>query len=156
MMSQGFKRGSRWRTNSPEYLFFYLIQNFQVATCSTSPDMKTVFHKWPYGRFLDIHSNLERKKFLRTNQGSNFSEGSFTNRDNVRAPIKFRRESQPQHLKRWFFLKDRPINFHINSKSITRPLKRNQTSFSSIETNKPLHAPVHSISQVRFTFRSQF
>ena len=115
MMNQGFKRGSRWRTNSPEYLFFYLIQNFQVATCSTSPDMKTVFHTWPYGRFLDIHSNLERKKFLRTNQGSNFSEGSFTNRDNVRAPIKFRRESQPQHLKRWYFLKNKPIHFHINS-----------------------------------------
>ena len=47
-----------------------------------------------YGRFLEIHSNLRRKKLHRTNQGSNFLGGSFSNRDNVRAPIQFRRESQ--------------------------------------------------------------
>ena len=34
---------------------------------------------------------------------------------NVRVPIQFSRESQPQQLKRWFFLKNRPIHFHINS-----------------------------------------
>ena len=31
---------------------------------------------------------------------SNNLGGSFSNRDNVRAPNQFRRESQPQHLKR--------------------------------------------------------
>ena len=65
--------------------------------------MTTVFHAWPYGRFIEIQSNLRRKKLHRTNQGSNFLGGSFSNRDNVRAPIQFRRESQPQHLKRWIF-----------------------------------------------------
>ena len=58
---------------------------------------------------------LSRKKLHRTNQGSNFLGGSFSNRDNVRAPIQFRRESQPQHAKRRFFLKSRPIHFHINA-----------------------------------------
>ena len=45
------------------------------------------------------------------NQGSNFPEGSLSNRDNVRTPIQFRRESDPQHLKRWLFLKADPSFF---------------------------------------------
>ena len=56
--------------------------------------MTTVFHAWPYGRFLEIHSNLKRKRLHKTSQGSNFLKGSFSNRDNVRDPIQFRRESQ--------------------------------------------------------------
>ena len=36
-----------------------------------------------------------------------------SNRDNVTAPIQFRR--QFQHLKRGFWIKDRPINLHLNS-----------------------------------------
>ena len=66
------------------YLFLYLIQQFQVATRSTSPDMTTVFHTWPYGRF--IQSNLRRKKLHRTNQGSNFLGGSFSNRNCLQMP----------------------------------------------------------------------
>ena len=58
-----------------------------------------------------MQSNLRRKKFHRTNHGSNFLGGSFSNRENVRIPIQFRRESQPQYLKRSFFLKKRPIIF---------------------------------------------
>ena len=45
------------------------------------------------------------------NQGSNFLGGSFSNRDNVRAPIQFRRESQPQHLKSWFISRTDPSIF---------------------------------------------
>ena len=33
------------------------------------------------------------------NQGSNLLGESFSNTDNVRVPIQFRRESQPEHLK---------------------------------------------------------
>ena len=57
--------------------------------------MATVFHAWPDDRFIEIQSNLRRMKFHRTNQGSNFLGGTFRNRDNVRDPIQFRRESQP-------------------------------------------------------------
>ena len=41
----------------------------------------------------------------RTNQGFNFLVGSSGNRDDVRAPIQFRREILPKYLKRLFFLK---------------------------------------------------
>ena len=79
-MSQGFKGGSKWRTNIPAYPFLYLLQQFQVATRSTSPDMTTVFHTWSYGRFIEIQSNLRRKRLHRTNQGSSTgsSRGSST------------------------------------------------------------------------------
>ena len=43
------------------------------------------------------------------------------------SPIKFRRESQPPHFKRWYFHKNRPIHFHINSTSVIRPV--NETSW---------------------------
>ena len=76
--------------------------------------------------YRDIQSKL---KLLR---------GSFNNRDNVWTPIQFRTKSQPQHPKRWFFLNNRPIHFHINSTSVIRPAKQNQLSFSSLEINKPL------------------
>ena len=63
----------------------------------------------------------------------------------MRASIQFRRESQHQHLKRRFFLKNRPIHFYINSTSVIRLVKRNQLSFSSNETNKPLLATVQCL-----------
>ena len=87
--------------------------------------MTTVFHAWPYGRFIEIQSKFRRKKLHRTNEGSNFLGGSFSNRDNVRVPIQFRRKSQPQHLKSWFFLKNRSIHFDINSISVIRLVNRN-------------------------------
>ena len=59
------------------------------------------------------------------------------NNNNNKSPIQFRRESQPHHLKRLSFLKNRPISFHINSTSVIRPVKWNQLSFSSIKINKP-------------------
>ena len=61
--------------------------------------MTIVFHAWSYGRCIEIQSNLMRKKLHRMNQGFNFIGGSFTNRNNVRAPIQFRRERQAKHLK---------------------------------------------------------
>ena len=62
-----------------------------------------------YSRFIEIQSNLRRKKLHRINQGSNFLGSSFSNRDNAKAPTQFRRENQQQHLKRLFF-KNRPIH----------------------------------------------
>ena len=80
---------------------------------SNNPDMPAVFHTCPYGKFIEIQNNVRRKKLHRTNQDSNYLGGSFSKRDTVRAPIQFRREIQSQHHKRWFFLKSRPIHFHI-------------------------------------------
>ena len=58
---------------------------------------------------LQIQSNLRKKKLHKTNQGSNFSNFSSGNRNSVSAPTQLRRESQAKHLKRCFFLKNRPI-----------------------------------------------
>ena len=135
---------------------FVAFPQFQVANRSTSPDMATVFHAWPCGRFIEIQRNLRRKNLHRTNQSSNFLGGSFSNRDYVRAPIQFGRENQPQHLQRWFFLKNRPIHSHISSTSVTRSIKQNQSRFSSNEINKPLPALVQSVSKIKFKFRSRF
>ena len=55
--------------------------------------MTTVFHAWPNCRFTEIQSNLRRKKLHKTNQGFNFLGGSFSNKDNVRAPIEFKEGS---------------------------------------------------------------
>ena len=45
---------------------------------------------------------------------------------------------------------------HQQHRRYYRLVKQNQLSFSSIEINKPLPAQVHSPSQIRFKFRSQF
>ena len=63
--------------------------------------MTTVFHAWPYGRLIEIQSNLRRKKLHRTNQGSIFLGGTFSNRYNVRAPTQFRK-TNPSNLKEDF------------------------------------------------------
>ena len=57
--------------------------------------MTTVFHARLHDRFIEIQNKLRRKKLHRTTQGSNFLGDGFSSRDNVRAPIQFRRERQP-------------------------------------------------------------
>ena len=61
--------------------------------------MTTIFRARSYGRFMNVQSNLRRKKNHRMNQGSNFLGRSFSNRDNARVPMQFRRERQPSILK---------------------------------------------------------
>ena len=61
--------------------------------------MMAVFHTSLCGIFIEIQSNLSGKKLHRTTKGSSFLVGIFSNKDNIRAPIQFRRESQPQHPK---------------------------------------------------------
>ena len=103
-----------------------------------------------------IHRDTEQpqgKKFHRTIKSSNILRASFSKRDNLLVPIQIRREIQPQDLKRIFFLKNRLVQFHI---SVIKPVKRDQSSFFNIEVNKQLPAPVYSVSQIRFKFKSQF
>ena len=86
---------------------------------------------------LNKQRNLKRKKLYRTNEGSTFPGGSFGHKNNVRAPVQYRREIQRQHLKRWFCPKKRIIHFHRSNKT--------NSVFSSIKINKPLPGPVHSV-----------
>ena len=91
--------------------------------------MTKVFHVWSYGSFIEIHSNLRRKKLYRMNHGPNFLGDNFSNRDNVRASIQFRRESQPQHLKIWFFFKNRPISIPTSAASVLLDLQTKPVEF---------------------------
>ena len=127
----------------------------QVAARSTNPDMTTVFHVRPYGKIVETQSNLWRKQSHRMNQVTNFGRTSFCNRAYIRASIQFRRERQSQHLKRCFFINNRPVDFHISSTSFIRLIKQNRLSFSSLRINKPFPTPVQTISKIRFKFRSQ-
>ena len=83
-------------------------------------------------------------KLYKANQGSNVLGANFSNGDNVKVPFQFRRETESQHLTRFFF-ENRPIYFHINSTRVIRLVKQNKLVFSSIEINKPLPAPVYSV-----------
>ena len=91
--------------------------------------MTTIFHPWSYSIFTEIQSNLGRKKIhklqgfigitgcIHKNQGCNLHGDSFSNRGNLWAPIQLGREIQPQNLKRWFLLKNKPIHFQKMSNS---------------------------------------
>ena len=72
--------------------------------------MKTVFHAWPYGRFIEIKRNLRRKKLHRANQGSNFLEGNLAI-DNVRAQSNLEETVNPSILKDDFSLRTDPSTF---------------------------------------------
>ena len=93
-----------------------------------------MFHTWSYGIFVDIHSNLRRKKIHRTNERSNFLVGTFSSQDNVRAQIQFRNESQPQHLKRWFFLRNRPSIFTSIAPAFLDKLNETSSVFPALKS----------------------
>ena len=104
-----------------------------------------------------LKCNLRSKKLRRTNQRYHFLEGSFINRDNATAAIQFRRERQPWYLKNDFFSRTHPSTFTSIAPvsnplvSVSKaPLKRIKMTFIRIEINKPLPAPVYSVSWIRF------
>ena len=103
--------------------------------------MATVFHTKLDGTFIQLQSNLGKKKLHRTNQVSNVLGGSFSNRDNVRAPFQFRREKHPGTLKNHFSARTDPLIF-IQCYSTG---KRNKLDFSSTEINKLLPSPVQCL-----------
>ena len=88
-MSQVFKERSQVK-DQQSYISVFVFFLTIIAATKTSPNMTTVFHARLHGRFVEIKSNLRRKKLYRTNQNSVFLEGSFNNRD-VITPIQFRR-----------------------------------------------------------------
>ena len=73
--------------------------------------MTTVFHVWLNGRFIEIESNLRRKKLYRINQGYNFLGGNFNNRDNVRAQPNLEKKVNPSILKGNFSSRTKPSIF---------------------------------------------
>ena len=83
------------------------------------------------------------------NQGSNFRGANSSNRDNVRGE-----KDNPSIIKDGF-PQEEPHPLSLQQHQSYKRFKRSQLTFSSIKINKPLPAPVHSILQIRFKFRSQ-
>ena len=109
--------------------------------------MTTVFYARLYCRFIEMQSNPRGKKFHRTNQGSNFLGGSFSSGDNVSIPIQFRRESQLQHLKRFW------LNFDVEPRVQVRQQRKDQQSnifvfvaYLTIPSSDQQHHPRHDSS----------
>ena len=70
------------------YIFVFVLFLTILSTArSTIPDMTAVFHACLYERFIEMQSNLRRKKLHTTNQGSNFPGDSFRDRGKVRTSI---------------------------------------------------------------------
>ena len=117
---------------------------------NNSTDMTTVFGTWSYGSFIKVKSSLRRKKVHRMNQGSHFLKSSFSNRDSVRAPIQFRRERQSQHhfFKKMILLQEQIHPFLHQQHQSSKLFKRTKLSFSSIEINNPLLAPIYSVHRL--------
>ena len=61
--------------------------------------MTTVSHTWTYGRLIEYRASSGERNFMERIKAQIFLEVVLAT-DNVRAPIQFRRESQPKHLKR--------------------------------------------------------
>ena len=97
------------------HIQFCSLSNNSKWQLGAPADMTTVFHAWSYDRSTETPSNLRKKKFHQTNQGSNFLGGGFSNRASLSAWIHFGRENQAQHLmifhqewnqiSRWYFIK---------------------------------------------------
>ena len=138
MMSQGRVQERQQVKDQQSCISVFVAFSTIPSSSLEAPAQARQQYSMLYGRFIEIQINLRRKKLHNMSQSFNFLGGSFNSRDNVRAPIQFGRESQPQHLKRCFFLKIRTIHFHINSARVIRPVKWNNLSLSSIEINKPL------------------
>ena len=99
--------------------------------------MTTAFHVWLYGGFMDIQSTFRRKKLHRTNQGSNFLGGTFSNRENVRAPSRFKTKVNPSNLKDKFSSKTDPFTFTSIAPvllDVIRPVKQTSQLFPALKS----------------------
>ena len=80
-----------------------------------------VIYAWSYGRIIDIQSNLRRKKLHRTNQGSIFLGGSFSNRYNVRVEYLTWNSIRPRFVKNTSMQNPVKSLKYIKSHSLSSP-----------------------------------
>ena len=116
--------------------------------------MATVFHAWPYCRFIEILSNLRRKKLLKRNQGSNFLEGNFSNSNNVRALIQPRKEVNTSIIKDDFSSKTDPSIFASLEPLLSHQSSKTSWVFPALKSTSHF-LPYATVSKIRFNFRCQ-
>ena len=54
----------RTRADRRNGILMSLLLLVTEITRSTSPDLTTVFHTWPYGKFIEIQSTFRRRNFI--------------------------------------------------------------------------------------------
>ena len=81
-----------WRTFVTANVFSVSHQNYFKDWCLITHSL--LLCSWP------IFNSMNYDHI--TNQGFNFLRRSFSNRNNLRVPIQFKRKIQPQHLERLF------------------------------------------------------
>ena len=108
MMKQQFKRENKGRTDSPICQCLQLNLHIQkVVRISTSPDMTTLFHARLYGKLTEI-KNTYRSEKLRTLNPISWKQ-LYQQRQSINSSLYQQLESQSQHLKNYFFFKNRVI-----------------------------------------------
>ena len=85
-----------------------------------------------HGGFIEIKSNLRRKKLHNTNQCSNFLWSSFRGRDNVKGPINLE-EINSHSILKTFFCKNKSVHIHISSIGVTRSVKETSWIFPALK-----------------------
>ena len=98
---------------------------------------------------IEIQSNLRRTKLHRVNQGSNFLGDTFSNRDNVRAPIQFRWESQPIILKDDFSSKIDPSTFISIAPALLDWSNATSWVFSALKSTSHFPSPQCLVDQIQ-------
>ena len=106
----------------------------------------------PYVVVCQIYRYTEQsqeKESLQNESRLQYCGDSFSNRDNARANLE--EKVNPSILKDDFRQERTHLFLHQQNQCY-----QTGQSFSSIEINKSLPASVHSVSQIKFKFRSQF
>ena len=92
--------------------------------------MVTLFTVRPYSRFIETKCNSGRNEerikapiFLH----------AISAIEKMQEPRPYLKEGQFRHLKKLFFLKNKPTRFHIKNTRGIGPVKRNKLRFSSVE-----------------------
>ena len=82
--------------------------------------MTTVLHASPYSKLIEIKHNLLQQNLFKLykSQCSHFLTGSSSIRDNISAPIQFRRENNPASSKIIFHLGQTHLFLHYSKETI--------------------------------------
>ena len=108
--------------------------------------MTTVFHAWLYGRFIEIQSNLRRKKLHKTNQGSNFLKALLATEIMKQPQSSLEEKVNPSIVKDNFSSRTAPYIFTSIASVLLDQSDETDCVFFRIEINKVLPAPIHSVS----------
>ena len=118
--------------------------------------MTTVFHAWLYGRIIDSEQSQEKETSQNESRLQLFGRQFQQQSKSSKSPNTIqKRKSIPASYK-MIFLQEKTHPFLHQQHQCYQTSQTKSVNFSSTEIEKPLPAPIHSVSQIKFKFRSQF